>query len=694
MSLALARNGIRHRVIAAASVRTEIDSQHMAELGRRYVDDHAKVIVASVQTIVNHAEPWMQGVGLWVCDEAHHLLIDNIWGRAVALFPNARGLGVTATPMRADRKGLGRHADGVFDAMVVGPSMRELISAGYLSDYRIFCPKSDLDLSGVGVGASGDYVGAQLRAAVHNSGMTGDLVRDYLRLAPGKLGLTFTVDVESAEQTALAYRAAGVKAEVLTGKTPTAWRARVMRAFRAREILQIVNCDLLGEGTDVPGIEVVSFGRPSESFVVYSQQFGRGLRPLEGKDRLIVIDNAGNVIKHGLPDAAREWSLDRREARARSKVGEIPLTSCGECAAVYERVEPCCPYCGFKAEPAGRSAAHFVDGDLFELDEATLAILRGELARVDGAFFPPNGMSTIAAMGGRKIWAARQEAQTALRESLKIYGGWRTREGDSISKSQKRFYLTFGLDVMAAQTLGAREALDLKARVDQMIAGIPIAQAREPESEGERLREAFEALGGDGVWVSDICAVTGLSSQTAGSHCPDGIVTRYETGGPGANPERATGRWWLSETLKQFEKNVDALYAERTQFTNGDYAEALGVRRAIAQLRPGWRRGRFGGGTDRSVLVKDGHEFISTEGAAVKAACETLVVPIDPERVAEITGLGRATISKYIPAHLVPAQKRVQVEGKKTAKNVWIYKNPNDAKTRPTIDDSVSRPAC
>lgn len=471
MAMALARNGVRHRVIAAPGVRVEIEQQQMAELGRRFVDPHSRVVVASVQTFVNRPETWMQQCGLWVCDEAHHLLSDNVWGKAIAMLPNARGLGVTATPLRSDGKGLGRHADGVFNAMLVGPGMRDLTLQGFLAPYRVFAPPSDLDLSQVAVGASGEFVGSQLRQAVHRSHLTGDVVEHYLRLAPGKLGITFTVDIDSAEETAKAFRERGVTAEVLTGKTPTSWRAKVMRAFRAREILQIVNCDLLGEGTDVPAVEVVSFARPTASYLVYVQQFGRALRILEGKSHAIVIDHAGNVRRHGLPDAKRGWSLDRRERGARSGPieGVIPVTTCTACASVYERIYPACPYCGIAPPIADRSAPKQVDGDLAELDESTLAKMRGEINAVDGPCYTPAGVSQIVHLAINKHHRLRQAAQGELRKTMAAYGGWRTAEGDPMQVAQRRFYLTHGVDVMTAQALGTSEANELRERVSRTI---------------------------------------------------------------------------------------------------------------------------------------------------------------------------------------------------------------------------------
>ena len=165
-----------------------------------------------------------------------------------------------------------------------------------------------------------------------------------------------------------------------------------MNRFRNREILQLVNVDLLGEGVDVPAIEVVSMARPTQSYGLYSQQFGRALRPMEGKTHAIIIDDVNNVLRHGLPDAPRTWSLDRREKRSRGAIDDaIPLRTClnGACLAVYPRTNRTCPNCGFFSPPTIRSAPEFVDGDLLELDPEALARLRGEIDRIEHRVNPP-----------------------------------------------------------------------------------------------------------------------------------------------------------------------------------------------------------------------------------------------------------------------------------------------------------------
>jgi superfamily II DNA or RNA helicase len=415
-----------------------------------------------VDTLIRRppTDPWFHQITLWQTDEAHHLLADNKWGKATLLFPNALGIGWTATPTRADGYGLGRHADGLMDAMVLGPSMRWLIDHGYLTDYRVFCPVTeDLHMEDVPVTKSGDYSPEKMRKAVHQSRIVGDVVKHYQRIAPNKLGITFAVDIEDATKISAAYRAAGVPAEVVTSETPDIARAAILRRFRSRQILQLVNVDLFGEGFDVPACEVVSMARPTASFTLFAQQFGRPLRLMDGKTHGIIIDHVGNVLKHGLPDRPRQWTLNRRERRSAytAGAGEIPLRSCPNCTSAYERFYKACPYCKFVPEPAGRATPEQVDGDLMELDPAVLAVMRAELERIDG---PGQGVGNdVVGRAINRRHLHRQQHQAPLRAALHRWAHWRSLyHGETNSQIQRRFFFQFGTDMMTAQTLGETDA--------------------------------------------------------------------------------------------------------------------------------------------------------------------------------------------------------------------------------------------
>lgn len=488
-SKTLARNGVRHRVLGSLATQRTCVQLHMSdpEIGRNFVDPSAPCAVAGVDTLIgmDTRDPWFARVSLVITDEGHHLLAGNKWGKARAMFPNARGAAFTATAMRPDGKGLGRHTDGLIDSLVQVIGMRELIQMGYLADYRIFAPPNTLDLSEVGISAGGDFSPPNVAQAVKRANITGDVVEHYLRIAPGKLGATFAVNVEEATKLTAAYRAAGVPAEMITGDTPDTLRDSIFRRYRAREVLQLVSVDVLGEGTDVPSMEVISLARPTASWVTYVQQFCRPLRPLGDKVG-IIIDHVGNVERHaktrGLPDTPQNYNLDRREKAPKGAPSDaVPQRVClnmhvggqmvdgemvgGEpCMSSYERVLDACPYCGHVPEVAGRSSPAQVEGVLHELDPEVLRRMRGEADAVMGPA-PMQGASYAIAKAAHRNHVEKQAAQNDLRAALALWGGWQVALGRSETEAQRRFWHRYNTTGLDAAALGPAEARALEAHI-------------------------------------------------------------------------------------------------------------------------------------------------------------------------------------------------------------------------------------
>lgn len=509
-ALSLNREGVYHGIIAPEAVISQVVALQMETHGKSYYKPRADIRVAGVDTLVargSEKDRWFSGVQTVVMDEGHHVLATNKWGKAMALFPSARGLFPTAHALRADGAGLGRNADGLADALVVGPSCRTLIDRGFLCDYRLICPPESVDISDVEISPeTGELKQNQLRAAIHKSGtIVGDVAKHYMQFAAGKLGLTFAVDLESAEDIAKAYRACGVPAEIITAKTPIRVRGQLMRKFRAREILQLVSVDVLGEGTDVPAVEVISMARHTASFQLYAQQFGRGLRVMVDakygpewdsigedsrkwiiaasvKPSAIIIDHVGNWQRHmPLPDMPRPYTLDRRERGAKKGPDdEIPLRTClnEACFEPFERVLSACPHCGTPVPaPARRGSPEYVDGDLFELDPETLAQLRGEVARIDGAARVPENLKNSPAEGAiKRRHFERQNAQHWLRKAISLYGGWQDALGRPRSESYKRFFFNFGIDVLTAQSLNAADATALYEKISAHLAAAGVVE--------------------------------------------------------------------------------------------------------------------------------------------------------------------------------------------------------------------------
>lgn len=475
ISMTLAGYGVRHNVIAAENTIRAIAAAHVQEFGTCYHTPSARAAVASVDTLVKRSLPaWEAQVTLTIPDEGHHVIRGNKWGRALDKFthPDRRGVLPTATPERADGKGLGRHADGIADAMVQAPPMRWLIDNGRLTDYRIVCPTTDLELLETEVSASGDWSTAKLRDAAKKSQITGDVVANYWRFAAGSQCVVFATDVETAQEITASFRASGVVAECLTGKTQDAVRRGIIKRFEARQVQVIVAVDIISEGFDLPAIETIIMARPTMSLALYMQQFGRALRLMAGKTHALIIDLVGNVVRHGLPDRPRVWTLDRREKRGKASADDaIPVRVCLACFEPFERKYRDCPHCGYYHEPESRGSPSMVDGDLAEMSPELLERLRAGVEQATGSVdderwrLQRTGLPARMIMANVKQHAERLDTLAALRDAMAAWGGKWHAAGESDSMIQRRWYLTFGIDVLSAQALKRAEAAALLERV-------------------------------------------------------------------------------------------------------------------------------------------------------------------------------------------------------------------------------------
>lgn len=472
MSVALAREGVRHRVFGPPALSRLCSMAHMEELRRDFVNPQSWQAVASTQTLAvwKGDMTFFRNVKKWVGDEGHHYLRENQFGKVVEkLFPpKARGLLVTATPGRSDGKGLGRHADGLADVLVQGPTPAWMIAQGYLCPYRVYVPPSNFNRNALHITASGEFSPIDVKTETRRSTVIGDVVETYCKHTMGLLDLTFADSIENAVIICERYRAAGVTAEVLTGKTPDVLRSNVLKRFRNREVLVIVSVALIDEGFDCPGVEVISDAAATNSLNRLLQRKGRGMRPMVGKEYLIYFDHVGNIQKHGLADSVRTWSLDRRDSLSKSKPLDVmPVTQCPKCTATFERTLRECPYCEKdenESPPAKRSLPHEVDGDLELLTEEALALLRGAIDQAD-AIPETHWMSDPVKAGTMGNYRRRREAQRELRETMMLWGGWRRDEGDSLAVMQRRFFLTYGCDVMSAQALNLPETRALSEKI-------------------------------------------------------------------------------------------------------------------------------------------------------------------------------------------------------------------------------------
>lgn len=512
LSQALAECGVRHNIIASKKDQKAIAALHVEAFGRCFFDPGAPCAVASIDTLIKRKDltAWASQVTLAVVDEGHHVVEDNKWHKGLALFthPQLRVLLPTASPQRADGRGLGSPAlggAGIADKMVEGPTMRWLIDEGYLCDYRVICADSHISELLGAVGSTGDWSTAQLKAASEQSPIVGNAAETYRQLnageiggvppAPnGRTGILFSSDVETARTFLAELRRRGVRAELVTGETEAGWRRRVFQRLVTREIELVVAVDIVSEGTDIPALELGIFCRATASLAVYLQQFGRVLRPLmtpqyraartreerlaaiaaSPKPLAYIIDHVGNVVRHGPPDRVRSWSLASLNSKG-GKSDAISYRAClnvPDCGNPFERFHPACPYCGWEPPPpAERSSPSVVEGDMTLLDPDVLAALRGQAE--DAVMSVEDYRAKLAATGlpqayiwrNAKIHAAKVEGQEILRTAMGLWGGRCRAAGLSDREMQRLFFERFGVDVATCLSWGADAAAALASKI-------------------------------------------------------------------------------------------------------------------------------------------------------------------------------------------------------------------------------------
>ncbi len=305
-----------------------------------FPESDALVQIASVASLARpkRLERWRGRFDFIVIDECHHAVAGS-WAKVLASQPSAKILGVTATPERLDGKGLGE----VFDDLVIGPSTAELIAAGWLSHSVAYEPAAAPDVSGARI-RGGDYAVEDLRDAMDGV-VIGAAVTEYQRICADVPAVAFCVDVAHSRLVAERFLEAGVRAQHVDGETPPAERRAAIAALGSGDLDVITNCNLFGEGVDIPSIGAVLLLRPTLSLALYLQQVGRGLRPSPGK-QLAILDFGGNVARHGHPDAKREWSLEAKPRRQRELAEGPQLRRCPACSVLNRPGVHECSECG------------------------------------------------------------------------------------------------------------------------------------------------------------------------------------------------------------------------------------------------------------------------------------------------------------------------------------------------------------
>jgi superfamily II DNA or RNA helicase len=325
------------------------------------------VQICSVQTLIKRMAT-VPAPDMIVWDEAHHIASES-WAKIFSMFPSAIHIGLTATPCRLDGRGLGDW----FGVMVQGPTTKSLIGGGFLSPYRYFAP-SNPDMDGV-KSRGGDYIGSEVADKMDKPSVTGDAIKHYRRLCNGARAIVFAANIQHSKNVVAQFSSAGYPAAHVDGTTERTERDKILRDFELGRILIVSNVDLFGEGFDLPAIEAAILLRPTQSTGLFLQQVGRSLRMSEGKTQAVILDHAGNVFRHGLPDEIREWSLDAKPKTKREKAEKKSIKQCPNCYGAHEAELRICPCCGHEYIVEARKL-ELRDGELAEVSPEEISKLR------------------------------------------------------------------------------------------------------------------------------------------------------------------------------------------------------------------------------------------------------------------------------------------------------------------------------
>ena len=196
----------------------------------------SSVKAMSIQWLMRHYDEIEEEPGLIVIDEAHHALAKTykeMWER----FPNAKFLGLTATPCRLNGKGF----TDLFDVLVQSWSVPEFISKGRLATYDFVSIKSDgvtqrLIDSLQKRGADGDYQNKEMDRLLNKKPSIERLYRSLEEYGKDRKGIVYAININHANAIAEFYREHGIAAVAIDSKTPASERRMLIERFKSSSL--------------------------------------------------------------------------------------------------------------------------------------------------------------------------------------------------------------------------------------------------------------------------------------------------------------------------------------------------------------------------------------------------------------------------------------------------------------------------
>lgn len=379
--------------------------------------------------------------------------------------------------------------------------MRALVTMGHVARIRVFThPHTlrDLDLRGIATNGDGEYSVKAVAARADKPSLIGDIVSHWRSHGQNARTLCFAASVAHSMHIVAQFRAVGIAAEHLDGDTPTVERDAILARLRSGETHVVSNFNVLTEGFDAPEVGCIILARPTRRVGVFIQTVGRGLRTMEGKSEVVILDHAGLCLRYGMPDADRAYSLDGLEEKPSEGVSRIPVRRCPMCGLTVSIGVRVCPDC---SETLRRAV---------ETEEPT-----GELVEAIAEGHRPR----LLTINGRTMSLAQWARETGIGEVTLASRVARGHVGEALIETPRRMAPVRMLEHDGRrQSIGAwaRECgTNINAIVVRLRRGLSVSEALIPAKEsdlrGNRAKSSKAKGDGFGAQLAKARVAAGLS---------------------------------------------------------------------------------------------------------------------------------------------------------------------------------------
>ena len=311
-----------HRIQLAEQSRDKFIDLNLSFLqgnSEGFKEDYS-LLVATLQTLINVQ---INPPKIVIIDEVHYAYESNLIQSLFLKFPDAIFLGLSATPV--DNKNF--LLDG-FDTIIDDYQTEDLIKLGWLVPFKVFSPMA-IDTKNIKISSTtNDYQEKSLLDEVLKPDINSSIVDNYLKLGDNKKFISFALNKKHCEVLKLTFISKGINTEIISADTSKADRIKIFKNFANGTTKGLISIEILTAGFDDPTVQCIILASPTKSWKKYIQSAGRGIRLLgqtieesikNGKEYCILLDCAGCVQEHDMPDKRKNLFFNKKISRVLDK---------------------------------------------------------------------------------------------------------------------------------------------------------------------------------------------------------------------------------------------------------------------------------------------------------------------------------------------------------------------------------------